>query len=55
MEKSRNAYRVLVGRSEGKKTLRPRDRWEDSIKTDFREVGCNAGEWIHLARYTQGV
>ena len=33
MEQSRNAYRVLVGKSEGKRPLgRPRHRWEDNIR-----------------------
>ncbi|KAJ4448807.1 hypothetical protein ANN_00198 [Periplaneta americana] len=40
---SRNAYRVLVGRPEGKRPLgRPRRRWEDNIKMDLREVGYDA-------------
>ncbi|KAJ4448500.1 hypothetical protein ANN_10516 [Periplaneta americana] len=39
MGESRNAYRVLIGRPEGKKPLRrPRRRWEDNIKMDLREV-----------------
>ena len=34
-------YRVLVGKSEGKRPLgRPRRRWEDNIKMNFQEVGC---------------
>ena len=38
-EQSRNAYRVLVGKPEGKRPLgRPRHRWEDYIKMDLREV-----------------
>ena len=50
MEQSRNAYRVLVGKPEGKRPLgRPRHRWEDNIKMDLREVGCDPGEWIDLA------
>ena len=50
MEKSRNPYRVLVGKFEGKRPLgRPRRRWEDNIKMDLREVGCDPGEWIALA------
>jgi hypothetical protein len=33
--------RVSVGKSEGKKPLgRPRCRWDDNIKMDFKEVGC---------------
>ena len=50
MEQSRNAYRVLVGKLEVKRPLgRPRRRWEDNIKMDLREVGCDPGEWIDLA------
>ena len=49
MEQSRNAYRVLVGKSEGKRPLgRPRRRWEGNIKMDLREVGGDPGEWIDL-------
>jgi hypothetical protein len=36
---SRGAYRVLVGKPEGRRPLeRPRHRWEDNIKMDLREV-----------------
>ena len=50
MEQSRNAYRVLVGKTEEKRPLgRPRCRWEGNIKMDLREVGCDPGEWISLA------
>jgi hypothetical protein len=35
----RNVYRVLVLKPEGKRPLgRPRRRWEDGIKIDFREI-----------------
>ena len=41
---------VLVGKPEEKRPLvRPRRSWEDNIKMDFREVGCDSGEWIELA------
>jgi hypothetical protein len=34
-----NAYRILVGKSEGKKSLgRPRRRWEDNIKMCLSEI-----------------
>ena len=47
MDQSRNAYRVLVGKPEGKRPLgRLRRRWEDNIRMDLREVGCDPGEWI---------
>ncbi|KAJ4430607.1 hypothetical protein ANN_19195 [Periplaneta americana] len=51
MGKSRNAYRVLVGRPEGKRPLgRPRRRWEDNIKMDLREAGYDERDWIDLAQ-----
>ncbi|KAJ4434116.1 hypothetical protein ANN_16436, partial [Periplaneta americana] len=51
MGESRNAYRVLVGRSEGKRPFgRPRRRWEDNIKMDLREVGYDGRDWINLAQ-----
>jgi hypothetical protein len=35
----RNAYRVLVGKPEGKRPLgRPRSRLVDNIKKDLREI-----------------
>ncbi|KAJ4433904.1 hypothetical protein ANN_16217 [Periplaneta americana] len=51
MGESRNAYRVLIGRPEGKKPLeRPRRRWEDNIKMDLREVGYDDRDWINLSQ-----
>jgi hypothetical protein len=38
------AYRILVGRSEGRRPLgRPMRRWEDNIKIDLQEVGRGRG------------
>jgi len=43
MGKRRGAYRVLVGRTEGRRPLgRPRHRWWDDIKMDLQEVGWGA-------------
>jgi hypothetical protein len=40
MGKERKVYKVLVGKSEGKRPLgRPRHRWEDGIRMDLRETG----------------
>ena len=50
MEQFRNAYRVLVGKPEGKRSLgRPRRRWNDNINMDLREVGCDPGDWKAIA------
>ena len=47
----RGAYRVLVGRPEGKRPLGiPRRRWVDNIKTGLREMGGGGLEWIDLAQ-----
>jgi len=36
----KNAYKILVGKSEGKRLLgRPRLRWKDNIRMDLREIG----------------
>ena len=49
MEQSTNAYRVLVGKPEGKRPLgRPRYRWENNIKMDLKGVGCEPGGWVAL-------
>ncbi|KAJ4435343.1 hypothetical protein ANN_17955 [Periplaneta americana] len=54
MGESRNAYRVLVGRPEGKRPLgRPRRRWKD-IKMYLREVGYDDRDWINLAQDREG-
>jgi hypothetical protein len=40
MEETRNAYRILVGKPEGKRPLgRPRRRWVDNIEMHLREIG----------------
>jgi hypothetical protein len=44
-------YRVLVRKTEGSGPLgRPRRKWEDSIRMDIQEVGCNGVDWIGLAQ-----
>jgi len=43
--------RVMVGKPEGKRPLgRPRRRWEDNIKMDLQEAGCEGMDWIDLAQ-----
>jgi hypothetical protein len=51
MGEGRGAYRVLVGRPEGRRLLgRPRRRWEDNIKMDLQEVGWRVMDWIDMAQ-----
>jgi hypothetical protein len=51
MGERRGIYRVLVGKPEGNRPLwRPRHRWEDNIKMDFREVECGGMNKIELAQ-----
>jgi hypothetical protein len=48
---TRNAYRILVGKPEGKRPLgRRRRRWVDNIKMDLGEVGWDGRDWIELAQ-----
>jgi hypothetical protein len=48
----KGAYRVLVGRPEGKRPLgRPSRRWEN-IKKHLQEVGWIGMDWIGLAQNT---
>ena len=52
MGERRGAYRVLVGKPEGKRPLgKPRRRWENNIKMDLKEVGCGAwtgSSWLRI-------
>jgi hypothetical protein len=43
----RNAYRILVGKPEGRRPLR---RWVDNIKMDLIEIGWGGMDWIDLAQ-----
>jgi hypothetical protein len=42
MGEKRNAYRILVGKPEG--------RWVYNIKMDLREIGWDGMDWIDLAQ-----
>jgi hypothetical protein len=50
-EKKKNAYRVSVGKPDGKIPLgRPRHRWVDNIKMNLREIEWDGIDWIELAQ-----
>jgi hypothetical protein len=51
MGEKRNAYRLLVGKPEGKRPLgRPRHRSVDNIRMDLGEMGWGDVDWIGLAQ-----
>ena len=55
MGEARGAYRILVGKPEGKRPLgRPRRRWVDNIRMDLQEMGCGHVDWIGLAQDRDG-
>jgi hypothetical protein len=51
MGEKRNTYRLLVGKPEGKRSLRrPSCRWVDNIRMDLGEVGWGDVDWIGPAQ-----
>jgi hypothetical protein len=55
MGEERKVYKVLVGKTEGKRRLgRPRRRWEDGIRMDVRKNGMGCVDWIDSLRTGSG-
>jgi hypothetical protein len=51
MGQKRTAYRIMVGKLEGKRPLRrTRSMSENSIKMDLREIGWRGKDWIDLTQ-----
>jgi hypothetical protein len=51
MGEMRNAYNILIGKSEGKRPFaRPRCRWEGNIRIDIVEIEWEVVDWMHLAQ-----
>jgi hypothetical protein len=51
MEEERNVYKVLMGKTEGKRRLgSPRRRREEGIRMDLRVIVWVSVEWIQLAQ-----
>jgi hypothetical protein len=47
----RNAYKISVGKQEGKRSLgRPRRRCVDNIKIDLREIRWDGMDWTDLVQ-----
>jgi hypothetical protein len=48
---ARNAYRILVGKPEGKRPLGiPTRRWVDNIKMDITKIGRDGMDYVDLAQ-----
>jgi hypothetical protein len=46
----RGVYKVLVEKPDGKKPLGiPMRRWEENIKADLQEAGCEGMDWNEVA------
>jgi hypothetical protein len=51
MGEKRDAYRILVGKPEGKRPLgTPRRRWVDNIQMDLREIGWDGVDWMDMVQ-----
>jgi hypothetical protein len=51
MGEKRNVYRLLVGKSEGKRPLgRPRRRWVDNMKIYLVKIGLGGVDWIGIGQ-----
>jgi hypothetical protein len=50
MGEKRNAYRLLLGKPEGRPLGRPNHRWVYNIRMDLGEVGWGDVDWIDLVQ-----
>ena len=47
MEEGRSAFKILTGKSTGKRPSEsPRRIWEGIIRMDFKEIGINSRNWV---------
>ena len=46
-----SALKILTGKPIGKRPLRrPRHRWEDNIRMEFKEISISTGNWFNSAQ-----
>ena len=47
----RGVFKILTGKPTRNIPIgRPRRKWEDNIRLDFKEIGMNAGNWVDSAQ-----
>jgi hypothetical protein len=50
-EKKKNAYKISVGKPEGKRPVgRTRRRWVDYIRMDLRDIEWDGVDWIDVTQ-----
>ena len=53
MKVGRSAFKILTDIPIGNRPLgRPRRRWEENIKLDFKEIDVSTKKWVDLAQDT---
>ena len=51
MEEGRRAFKILTDKPAGKRPLgRRRQRWEDHIRMDLKEIGINTRDWVDFTQ-----
>ena len=51
MEEGKITFKILTGKPMGKRPLgRIRQRWEDNIRMDLKEIGINTRNWVDSAQ-----
>jgi hypothetical protein len=51
MEEGRSSFKILTGKSAGKRPLgRPRRRWEGNIRRNLKEIGITTSNWADTAQ-----
>ena len=51
MEEDRSVFKILTGRSTGKRPLgRPRRKWKGNIRMNIKEIGINTRNWVDSAQ-----
>ena len=51
MEDGKSSLKLLTGKRTGNRPLeRPRRRWEENIRMNFKETGIDTRKWVVTAR-----